>query len=338
MLVGSIVFATQSGLGIQARAFFDHKIIDRVMVMDHPHYENLPKWYPVDDRFIAGQTEEFLDGLDCLLLFENAIDWGVVEAAKSRRTPVILQPNYEYTPQSRVPLIDHFICPSKLDLRYFPSSRSSFLPVPVDVPWRKRERAMRFIHNAGHGGVKFRNGTPELLESMRYVQSPIELTVRGQPGIRQGGSGRESENRVDKLFREFKGDPRVKLVLADVPDEELYQDGDVFIFPEKFNGLSLPLQEARAAGMLVMAADRYPMNDWLPRSPLIPVSRYEQDQIEVKFDRAVIDPRAIARTIDKWYGEDISDYSESGREWAETMSWEVLGPQYLSLLEGVKCH
>ena len=148
----------------------------------------------------------------------------------------------------------------------------------------------------------------------------------------------------------------------------------MFVFPEKFNGLSLPLQEARAAGMLVLATDRFPMNTWLPRemkagcvrcgsqslrlgdigegercfcnscnhmmkaehlgsktSTLIPVESYNRTCVSprcLEFDEAVLFPRKIAERIDSLYGKDISAYSESGREWAKTMSWEVLGPRY----------
>ncbi len=126
------------------------------------------------------------------------------------------------------------------------------------------------------------------------------------------------------------------MVCSSVHRDELYSTGDVFIFPEKFNGLSLPLQEACAAGMLVMATDRFPMNTWLPNDPLIPIRGERIIQISGRlraFKEAMIDPKDIAATIDRWYGEDISSFSESGREWAMRNSWQVLGPKYKELLE-----
>jgi hypothetical protein len=117
--------------------------------------------------------------------------------------------------------------------------------------------------------------------------------------------------------------------------DELFSEGDTFIFPESFNGLSLPLQEAYSAGMCVMATDRFPMNTWLPREPLIPVEKYRRDNVGgscVEFDRAVIEPRLIAATIDNWYGRDISHLSSSGRDWAAEHSWEKLKPVYLEEL------
>ena len=59
----------------------------------------------------------------------------------------------------------------------------------------------------------------------------------------------------------------------------LFDVGDVFLFPDKFNGLSLPLQEAYASGMAVMSTGRYPASQWLPNDPMIPVDGYETRKV-----------------------------------------------------------
>ncbi len=119
------------------------------------------------------------------------------------------------------------------------------------------------------------------------------------------------------------------------PADTLWTEGDVFVFPEKFNGLSLPLQEARAAGMLVVSTDRFPINTWLPKEPLIQVSDTRMTRLGghlTEFDEAIVDPRDIAAKIDEWYGRDISEYSEQGRMWAARNSWEILKPKYMEIL------
>jgi hypothetical protein len=115
----------------------------------------------------------------------------------------------------------------------------------------------------------------------------------------------------------------------------MFSEGDVFVFPETFNGLSLPLQEAYASGMLVMASHRFPSNTWLPTDPLIPVSHYVKDQVAVPIEKAVIDPKEIAHCIDTWYGRNIEEFSLKGKQWAEENSWEALKPQYVTALEEV---
>lgn len=337
MRVGSLVFATDQGLGILAKSFVDHGVVNSVMVVRHGKRETHTDWYPgapiINDlRAQRRQIENWIISLDVFLAFETPFMWDLFDFAKSVGVKTVLMPMHECLHKDvwhHLP--DLFLCPSLLDLRVVDDHQRNYkdmsyqskvvsLPVPVEVPWRQRTRAEVFVHNAGHGGLKGRNGTKELLEATRLCKSPSKFVIRSQvplpnvplflPGI----------------------DERVTFCAMTVPYNELYNEGDVFIFPEKFNGLSLPLQEARAAGMLVMCGDRFPMNTWLPTEPLIPVKSYNKGQRTFpqfhEFDEAVIDPRDIAAKIDEWYGRDITDYSLSGREWARSMSWDVLKPMY----------
>jgi hypothetical protein len=300
------------------------------MVVSHPHYPNFSDWYPQEDQFGRKRALQFLDGLDALLLFENGFYWDVVSLARARKIPIILVPNYEYTPYPPPTMPDLWLCGSLLDVAFYKDHPHVFLEIPVEtdrIRWKLRNRAEVFVHNAGHGQRGFAKGTPQIVEAMKYVQSPLRLIVRGQTG----------ERRIAQLFREQGENSRVEFVYGDLPDEMLFDEGDVFINAEQFNGLSLMLQEAYTSGMLVMTSDRYPMNTWLPTEPLITVDHYERDRIMVDFDRAVIDPREIARKMDEWYLRDITQYSLLGKQWAEAHSWEAMRSKYLDLLGSVQC-
>jgi hypothetical protein len=187
------------------------------------------------------------------------------------------------------------------------------VPIPENVKWRLRTKAEVFICNAGNGGLGGRNGTKELLEAMRLVKSPIKLILRSQGNI------------------EPINDPRIEVRIGTFDD--IWSEGDVFIFPEKFNGLSLPIQEAFASGMLVMTTNRFPNNTYLPVEPLIPVSEYKKERLAVEFDSAVIKPEDIAHCLDSWYNLDITSYSLKGKEYNETNSWKNLKEKYLSVLQ-----
>lgn len=122
-----------------------------------------------------------------------------------------------------------------------------------------------FVHNAGHGGLGGRNGTLEIIEAMRFVRSKIKLIINSQVPFKCD-------------------DPRVEVRVKDYENYwDLWGEGDVFLFPEKFNGLSLPIQETMASGMAIMSTNRYPFNAYLPRELLIPVERYTQEHISVPF-------------------------------------------------------
>lgn len=323
MIVGTIGYDVHSGLGHLVRDFWKNGIVNRVLVVPHKSYKRYPNWYPDGVGFSLHRAQHFLKGLDVLLLFENGFHWNIVKMAKERGIKIVLIPMYEYTPFPVPVRPDLVITPSDLDQEIYQKHYDCHrLSIPVSNPWRKRERAFEFVHNAGHGQHTFAKGTPELVQAMEYVQSPVKLLVRGQPG----------ERRITDLFLKNAKNPKVELQYGDLPDDEMFSRGDVYINAEQFNGLSLPLQEAYASGMMVVTTDRFPANTWLPREPLIPVARYEKYKIAIEFDRAFVDPKDIAKRIDEWYGQDISCFSLSGKLWAEENSWEKLGPQYLSIL------
>lgn len=358
MKVGSLVYATDQGLGILAKSFYDAGIVTDALVIRHGRRPEHDEWYPSCGRISdlrAGRhvIREFCKAMDVMIFFETPFDWDLIQFCREIGTKTALMPMHECHPKDQMPgtgaaLPDLYLCPSLVEWQHFHPSkfipeqtRSVFLPVPVAVPWRKRERAEVFVHNAGWGGLKGRNGTREVIASLQYLKSEAKVIIRSQEPC----FGSEINRPIP---------PNVEVRVGTFPSQTLWDDGDVFVMPEKFNGLSLPLQEARAAGMLVMCGDRWPMNDWLPNNelvaangghipyqklnPLIPVSCYVRSCVSgrcLNFDEAVFEPKAIAARIDEWYGRDISTYSELGKVWAQEMSWEVLGPKYREVLESL---
>lgn len=328
MRCGTLCYATDSGLGILAKAFVDNGVVTDALVVRHGHHTTHDGWYPESSQLTdlrnnrqREMAKAFCLSVDVMLFFETPFLWELIPFCRDNGIRTVLMPMHECMPQELPYQPDRFICPSLLDLRCFPD-RSVFIPVPVDVPWRLRTKAEVFVHNAGHGGLRGRNGTVELLEALPLLRSPAKIIIRSQSDLKR-----------KNVFN--RGPGLVELQHGTKPYSELWNEADVFVFSEKFNGLSLPLQEARAAGMLVMATDRFPMNEWLPREPLIPVSETHVSRVGPayrEFDEAVIDPVDIADKIDSWYGRDISDYSQTGKAWAESMSWANLKARYLEAL------
>ena len=306
-MIGAIVFATNQGLGYLARDFYNNGIIDKVFVYPHSTRKNHYDWY--DNR--VDTPEDLLD-CDTILMFETPIDWTIIPKARAKGVKTALMPMYECTPYPLRYIPDLILTPSDLDHQYYPEGKR--INVPVDVKWKMRTVAKVFVHNAGNGGLGGRNGTKELLESLKHIKSPIKLIIRSQ----------SLDLKCD--------DPRVEIIKDNVPFEELYSKGDVFVFPEKFNGLSLPIQESFASGMPVMCGDRFPMNEWLPKEILIPIKGYKKERIMTEFDCAIIDPVEIAKTIDYWYNKDITKLSLQGKKFNENNSWKKLKEKYKEVL------
>lgn len=327
MKIAALSYATDQGLGILAKSFVDAGVVTDFMVIKHDKRHNHMEWYPnapftENHKLDKAKLRAFLREMDVFLIFETPFDWELIPFCREHGVKTVLMPMYECEPKELPYQPDKFICPSLLDLDYYPD-RSQFIPVPVQVPWRLRREAKVFVHNAGNLGLRGRNGTEELLEAIPHVRSPIKLILRYQK------DGKHIDCR----------DARVEIRRGTVPYADLWKDGgegDVFLFGERFNGLSLPLQEACAAGMLVMGSNRYPMNTWLANDPLIPVTGYRRAQVSGRcnfFDEAIISPKDIAATIDAWYGRDITELSQRGWTWARSMSWDALKPRYTAFLE-----
>ena len=331
--VGSIVYATYQGLGVLAKSFYDNGVVTKVTVLEHRSRETHWNWYPdspnitnINQIYQKRQIKEFCRSCDVMLFFETPFDWELIKYCQAIGVKTFLMTMYECTPAKLPACPDYYICPSLLDIKYFPKENSIFIPVPVDMPWKLRTKAEVFVHNAGHGGLKGRNGTAELIEALKYVKSPAKFIIRSQD---------RNPSLLETMVNNLPDYCKLTVDTGSVPFEELYSEGDVFVFPEKFNGLSLPLQEAHASGMLVMATNRFPMSSWLPNEPLIPSSGSRRESVSSRcmvFDEAIIDPVDIAETIDSWYGRDISHYSQAGKQWAKDNSWERLKPIYMEYL------
>ena len=328
MRVGTLCFAIERGLGYLAKSFYDYGVITDVMVLNHGRIPTQMDWYPdylyiTTKPFLSDVAKEFIDKMDVMMFFETPFDWGIIDYCRQRGVKTVLMTMYECTQDPLPSRPDLFICPSPLDMEYFPDN-SVLLPVPVEEPWELRTNAEVFVHNSGYIGLRGRSGTQELIDAIPYIRSDLKLIIRSQDPV------------ILQMSRGYMNDHyNVTVQSGTVPYDELRNGCDVCVAPEKFNGLSLPLQECAAAGLLVMTTNRFPANTWLPNEPLIPVKSYTRQRVAgrcLEFDEAVVDPREIARTMDEWYGRDITEYSLWGKQWAEDNSWGKLKPRYVEAL------
>lgn len=349
MRVAAIGYATSQGLGHLLRSFFEAGVVTDPIVYRHGHWSrptNLD-WYPQGTlvveprRDVVGQpgVRELLGRVRVLLAFETFFDWHLVHTCRSIGVKTALVVMHEWTPKVWPAKPDAVFCPSLLDVEYFREEfpcACPFLRVPVDPShWRLRKHALHFVHNAGNVGHREHKGTRQFLEAIPLVQSPARFTVRAQDTA--------ALDSILESVPAVKSDPRVEFHFGEVPYAELWKEGDVYVAPEKFNGLSLPLQEARAAGMLVLTTDRFPTNQWLWESgqggdTMIRPARVERACVSRQyreFDESVVEPAAVAACIDYWYGKEIFVYSGLAKGWAEANTWKQWLPHYRAALEAL---
>ena len=111
---------------------------------------------------------------------------------------------------------------------------------------------VRFFYPAGF--LSKRKPLRPLLRAFSAVDDPgIRLTVKAQV-----------ERQARRLHRAAEEDPRIEIVLEDLPtDEHLrrFAAADVCLAPSRWEGLGLHLYEAAAFGMPVITNDNPPMNE-----------------------------------------------------------------------------
>lgn len=334
MRIGTVCYTTEQGISHLAKWFYTAGVITDVMTFRHGGRPAHPEWYPPDTIELVGRpfngpaVDAFLAKVDVMVFMESPFDWSFLNYCRERGVRTVIIPMYECHPVKPPFVPDKYVCPSLLDQRdYWPTSPVLQIPVPPGIVWAQRTKAEQFLHNGGNLGLRGHKGTLEILRAWKYVKSDAELTVRAQDTAG-----------LDQLLAqvpEIRRDERIVLIPGSVPYEDLFKGRDVFIMAEKYNGLSLPLIEARAAGLVVITSDRYPMNQWLPTFPLIPVKRYSRQRVGgayQEYDEATVTPEAIAETVDRMFAvhtEYVEEYSLSGKLWAEANSWDNLRDKWI---------
>ena len=114
------------------------------------------------------------------------------------------------------------------------------------------QRALTFFYPAGF--LSKRKPVAEVLKAFRRYDDPnAKLVIKGQV-----------EREVDLLRRGAERDPRVEVVLEDLPTDEhlrLFAAADVCVAPSRWEGLGLHLYESMALGLPVITNDAPPMNE-----------------------------------------------------------------------------
>jgi len=330
--IGLVARCDNSGLGTLARDFYNNLPVEKSLLV-LSRYQNDTSLFRnsiISERGVPTleEVDRFLEGLDVVIGFETVYNWSIFSKAKERGIKTILIPMYEWTPEPLPVIPDLIICPSKLDYDYYkqdyPKANVEYLPIPIDrkvFKFKKKKTATTFLFNNGHGGFLERNSLTELLQAISLIPLDAKFIINTQIPPAWGIKDR-----------------RITLNIGEMTREELFKEGDVFIMPHKFNGLSLPIQEAMSCGMPVISTDIYPTNDYLPKEWLFEPEAMVKGRLGANtryIDIALISPKKLAKAIEKWINQDISKYSEMMDKKAEEMSWKTLKPKYLNLIKKI---
>ena len=162
--------------------------------------------------------------------------------------------------------------------------------------YKRRTRCNRFLFVDGHGGQKERKGA-DTLQKLLEAFPDLPFTVTTQ--------------RSD--FPALNGNT-VEIIREDHQNRaDCYKKGDVLVSLSHWEGLGLPLYEAQACGLPVVAPDHPPMNECRP-TWLIPGSVVKQEVLRTNtVDRWEADIQATGKLLTSLVGADISEASYKSR-------------------------
>lgn len=318
--IGLVVFANDSGLGIQTKRLCQMIKPNRILAID---MSNLSKnkthhfdWYSgftgykVNGSPTNHEINIFLKGLTHVFLCETPLNNNFFSIAKARNIKVYIQSNYEFCDHlnNKLPLPTKFLMPSYWHVQTmkdrFGDELVDYLPPPIDQNDFKKAREInfhrgdipnrrpRFLHIVGTLAAQDRNGTLDLLDSLKYSKSQFDLVIRSQHELPRGYQ---------------MADNRLFYQVANVLEvQDLYCDFDALILPRRYGGLSLTTCESLMSGLPVIMTDISPNNELLPKDWLFKANKRTSFMTRTMIDVYGTDKRLLGKKLD-WLSEQNFD-------------------------------
>jgi len=168
-----------------------------------------------------------------------------------------------------------------------------FLPEETQI-----KPPVRFIHNAGYGGVQWRKNTLAVVEAFEAAcqkNKNIILVLKSQKPIR------EYPERVRNII---DNNGRIRVIEKDLKMNdliELYRSCHVSVLPSKWEGIGIPFIESLALGLPVITVDAPPMNEWVRDNftgLIARVSKWEQRKDrKLLVKGAIVDVRDLSKQM-----------------------------------------
>lgn len=258
---------------------------------------------------------------------------GSMTYTNSKGVKIYCQSNYEFCDNLNklyLPTPDKFLMPSYWKIKemeeVFGCDRVSYLPPPIDPAEFEKARQVnlkrtgkpRFLHIIGTVASFDRNGTLDLLDSVKLSQSDFELVVRTQHSL---------------PMEYFLDDPRVKYEIGNAgTNAEMYEDFDALLLPRRYGGLSLSTNEALMSALPVIMTDISPNKELLPKEWLVESEGKLQFFARSMISVFSVKHQAMADKIDLLVRNiDITFKNRAFKIGMDNFSEEVLKPDYAKL-------
>lgn len=336
------------GSGLQAQTYNLTRMLKpaRLLYVNSTQFNGAPQHPDMYDGFSMQMTQgwptniesaRFMRGLTHLITAETIYNNRMYELAKLHRCKVFTQLNWEFLDHltnPRMPQPYMWLMPSYWMLEEMQAKfpNTVYLPPPIVISDLnvarnknvKRVGQRRFLHIMGKVASHDRNGTFDLIDSLKYSTADFQLVIRSQF---------PAEEYMDRCT-----DPRVYFKIANLQDKnDMYEDFDAMIMPRRYGGLCLPMNEALCSALPVIMPDVSPNNKILPSEWLIPAEKTHTFKARTDIDVHRSDIIKLGKKID-WLAE--IDYDKLLELKAEALdigienySHESLRHKYMEIMQ-----
>lgn len=330
MRLGLIARADDSGLGLQTQRLAQMLQPTRILVIDFsacrgmpPHWDRFKDYKNVKRHkgFLNDDVAQWITtGVDTLLTCEtDYADGALFKLAKRKSVRTFLHYNYEFlknVSNPKHPMPDVFLSPSRWHMDRLPpavADRTIYLPLPVENNWSDEKEPKTYLHVIGKHTKEDRNGTELVWRALEHTDAQFELLVTHQDPVT------------------LPNDPRIR-DLGYVDDlRPLYRRASKLIFPRRFGGQSLVIQEAIASNCwpILLENDPYEVGTKIPSTvshDIVVCTRIECYTCESQ------------RLADAISGEVTESNTNAMREWTAQHSFDTMSPQWSRVLSRARIH
>ena len=313
------------GLGIQTHEWYKHVRPNSVFAVrcgtlpqygDRYYGDAFSVCTVNDGHFIPDAVlREWMRGLDVVVAFETPYNPNAFNIARELGVKSVLVVNWEYFTPSHNP--DLFVVPTAWHLSDMPAN-TRLIETGTAVEFRKRDKCETFLVNAGNcQAFQDRNGFAVFLRALPMVRDDARFVVK----VQDSGIPRVTDPRVEWLAGDWEN------------FAEVYELGDVFVMCRHYGGLSLPMQEAMAAGLPVVGAARDPENAW-PLIRRVPVTHRTPCTTRTAFDIEEHRAEDLAAAMNALVGQNIAAESLATRAYADAhWSWARIEREWREVFE-----
>ena len=344
--LGIIVRSDNSGLGIQTRNLCKMLKPSRVLVVNSEPFngnEQHNEWYSdYECHFTQAwptnlECARFMRGLTHCLTAETVYNPTIFSLARIHNVKVFIQPNWEFLDHirdRRMPQPTKWLMPSYWFLEEMQSMfpNTIYLPPPTSsedfsIPRNNnlsKTGKRRFLHIMGRVASHDRNGTFDVINALKFSTADFELVIRSQFPIKE--------------YMDTAKDERITFEISNIENQsEIYDGFDMMIFPRRYAGLALPMNEALMNAIPVVMSNISPNNKILPSEWLVDAEKVDSFMARMQLDIHKTDYIYLGNKLD-WFAtmsdeqlleEKIKAYEIGFMNY----SYEVLRDKYIEIME-----